>query len=1594
MRNRSVAIAIVISAIMVASSLTVIYSGSDFNHSNPVAVTNLQPASISNITSSSSLDHAYSGGTTASSRGYNQVSQDYLSSAVNISGSISSDGSLLYPVDFVQSGLPIGMEWNITLNGKIIQTYNISYSTYLPSGNYSYNISNSGVFYPENPSGKLSIVSSGDQVNTIFSSESGISSTLSFFNNTLIQGYFSPSASSYGPYAATYNPVNGLYYTANIYNGTVSIINASVGKIFKTLKVGVEPLSFSVNTINGTVYVANMLSSTISFIGLNNTVTLNLSVIHDPSHLLFDPFSGNLFVTNVSNSMEIINRDNKATTVNFDSPVSQMVLDSSNGNIFVKTTSLIESGFKSGARQIYYLSGNGSLYYGFNLTRNTAPNSIAYDPVNNEIFSVFSVTIDRPLIESSINGTVAMAWDLGYEPSEIFYDAFSNSFYIFSYNGENTSIRIYSGNMEPLNSMSLRGEIHGIAFGISSNFEVIPDSYNNELYLLSPIYNTRSVVLREQGISGSTEWGISYYGHKYVTASQFLDFTTFDSSLILEFLNVSGYDKPVNIEVNSGSSNVNIEGIYLKLYTLLISEKGLPDQMKWSFLLNNQTFLTSGGNMALNLTNGTYSLSVLKTQSYYPDPSNETLRIQGSDISTIIDFSASLYRVEFKENGLPSGTLWFLNLSNGERFNSTGSSIQFNDPNNTYHFTVSSGNKTFTPIDSVGIFSINGNMVSINVTFKMVTYSLNVTETGLPHGISWYFGFQGAGTMGTIKGSSFSMNLPNGTYQYLVKSGNSEYFSSVSEGIFTIHGSSVALSIEFEKMTYGITFNQINLPLGTVWYVNLSNGQTFSSRTSSITFNEPNGTYSYTIQTSNKIYEPAYPSGTLNVNGNSVSKSIAFNMVRYKITFTENGLPSGATWYVNLLNLRQPGPVTGDSYSIYLTNGTYAFTVQTSNKMYESNVSYGLFRVNGFSINKPIKFTEVTYRITFTETGLLQNAAWYVNLSNGQSFSSRTSSITFNEPNGTYSYTIQTSNSKYSAVKPAGDFMVNGNSMDLSVRFYEVTYKVIFTDNGLPPGTTWYVNLTGGQSLKSSLSTISVELPNGSYGYTISTINKTFKPAVYASDFVINGSSLSHEVYFNEVVYMVEVETTQKLPGSGWSLFLGGRNVSSTHGNELIINLPNGTYTYNAVPWNNIYRTISGTFTVNGGNSTLHLLQFHAVRYLAQIQEEGLPQGTTWFMNLSNGMNISSITNLMALELTNGTYTYSIVSGNSLFHPASPSGTFRINGKNVSFTVIFKKTVYSVTFVNNMNNNAIGSKWYVNLSNGESSGPIAVGTNYTFTLQNGTYTYLTASSNSSLRVYPGSGVLKVNGNDIFVYVQFQKVNYTVVFISNLKNVPWNVTVGSLYEFSPTGGPLTFQLSNGTYSYFASIDQDGHHRHYQEYVNGTLNVTGKNVTVNVTFEKLHKVKILIIAPPVPSVNYTWTLSLQNNTYLGKSNVMNMFLEDGNYSALLSLNISIHMPHTISHGRSHNTVNNTFFNVTVPFDLIVNGSTTILVAVFFTPINVTLLILEFNTELTGHNVPPISPDDSHQCNPPGVFPGKWAVSFPPAPSCIPPTLKENY
>jgi len=275
-------------------------------------------------------------------------------------------------------------------------------------------------------------------------------------------------------------------------------------------------------------------------------------------------------------------------------------------------------------------------------------------------------------------------------------------------------------------------------------------------------------------------------------------------------------------------------------------------------------------------------------------------------------------------------------------------------------------------------------------------------------------------------------DLPNSTYNFSLSPLNNTYRATPMNGKVSINGYNQIEQITFSLVNYTVTFYEKDLPSGTSWYVNLSNGQSYSSSTNTITFNETNGTYSYTIATSNKEYAPTQYSGSFIVNGAPVSESITFNPVTYKITFTESGLSSGTNWYVTLNGITKSS--LNNTIIFNESNGSYSYTIQGISG-YRANTYSGTINVNGNPVSVSINWTVITYSITITESGIQNGTSWSATLTgttfNGQyiniTLSSTTNTITFNEPNGSYSYIIHLP-SGYQSNNAKGSVNVSGNS--------------------------------------------------------------------------------------------------------------------------------------------------------------------------------------------------------------------------------------------------------------------------------------------------------------------------------------------------------------------------------------------------------------------------------------------------------------------------------------------------------------------------------------------------------------------------------------
>ncbi|HYA10261.1 MAG TPA: hypothetical protein VEH10_01095, partial [Thermoplasmata archaeon] len=326
-------------------------------------------------------------------------------------------------------------------------------------------------------------------------------------------------------------------------------------------------------------------------------------------------------------------------------------------------------------------------------------------------------------------------------------------------------------------------------------------------------------------------------------------------------------------------------------------------------------------------------------------------------------------------------------------------------------------------------------------------------------------------------------------------------------------------------------------------------------------------------------------------NGNTASAAFSLTVVTgvaptYGVTFTETGLPSGTEWFVNISGGGSHSSITA-TIAFSEPNGTYDYTIGTANTSYKA--APGAFGVSGAAVGKSVAFTLVTYSLTFTETGVPTGLTWYLNLSDGQRFSSTTTTISFTEPNGSYGYMFGATPQfpKWFSALP-GTAVVHGAAVAVAVAFTEVR-QVILTEKGLPTGMEWWANFTGGYSFSSTATTMLFYMPAGTWTYTLMAADHDYaakgRTFIVHSPLALPHKALKFSVTFRLVRFTTTVTETGLPHGAKWCVVVSGGGTSCSTGTRVHFLEPNGSYTYTLTTTRAGYSGAGGSFTVHGATS-------------------------------------------------------------------------------------------------------------------------------------------------------------------------------------------------------------------------------------------------------------------------------------------------------------------------------------------------------------------------------------------------------------------------
>lgn len=528
----------------------------------------------------------------------------------------------------------------------------------------------------------------------------------------------------------------------------------------------------------------------------------------------------------------------------------------------------------------------------------------------------------------------------------------------------------------------------------------------------------------------------------------------------------SGYIKMI------GKNYLSLVAFRYDYNTLLFKEKNLPTvdsiNTEWYVRVTNSTGASltqysQNTTISFSLPAGSYSYSVGSITDFSASNATGSVTLTSCKIinesftSAIPATSSTSAYIVFEEKGLPYNTTWAVILTNSS--NTPSASIK----STSYRDLIVpvSGTEVFYSVEIVGqyfatpdngVIPVSSGVTVQNITFLPEYHYVNISESGLPSGMKWSVALRNSYGISLFSSGAGTLSLyvPNGTYEYRVID-DGAYHPQNSIGIIYVNGTNFSnLTISFVDTNYSISFSEINLPLsslpvGTEWSISLLfiNSVYFNeSPTGSIGFNLPNGTYKFTVYVVDH-YIPTPSTGTIYVNGSSVSVSVSFTIYKFPVTFQSTGLPYGDTWYVNITSASGTKYYvngTAASLSISLVNGTYSYDVQSLNKTSSPTVYSGLFTVNGSPVSLSVSFQKVYYTVLIQETGLpvtnRTTEKWEI-LVDGSYYNLTTQNLTLQLTNGTYDYTVFNV-ANFNTTTPTGTFTVHGTSLVVSVKYAPV----------------------------------------------------------------------------------------------------------------------------------------------------------------------------------------------------------------------------------------------------------------------------------------------------------------------------------------------------------------------------------------------------------------------------------------------------------------------------------------------------------------------------------------------------------------------------
>ncbi|MGA8664921.1 MAG: thermopsin family protease [Thermoplasmata archaeon] len=257
-----------------------------------------------------------------------------------------------------------------------------------------------------------------------------------------------------------------------------------------------------------------------------------------------------------------------------------------------------------------------------------------------------------------------------------------------------------------------------------------------------------------------------------------------------------------------------------------------------------------------------------------------------------------------------------------------------------------------------------------------------------------------------------------------------------------------------------------------------------------------------------------------------------------------------------------------------------------------------------------------------------------------------------------------------------------------------------------------------------------------------------------------------------------------------------------------------------------------------------------------EFDETGLPAGTVWGFTLDTISYTTSapLVFIPSWSLGDPTLGY-VVNAPFGYTPTPGSGTLPYTGTNVTVTISFVPTPYTVTF--DETGLVAGTSWSVTFDGATQSG---IPTSFVFHTIDGTYSY-SIGAIAGYTITPNGGSVTVSGSDLTVDITFAPVTYPVTFLESglSPGTSWSVTLGTSTLTSTTSS-IQFSAPNGTDSFEITAVAG----YTANVTHGTVFVNAAATSVSILFTAVIPVTYSVTFTETGLTSGSWSVTLAGNT----------------------------------------------------------------------------------------------------------------------------------